>query len=115
MVLFQADKCVVMFLFIDGMRLVWIGSTVCGDIYYIKTFGLINHEIIIQKLVSVELPVCPYTRFYFYYREQRVKIGASVSKPGYPNGVSPSNFVRTKRPLLMMCKYLVLCLNMLTI
>ena len=70
MVLFQADKCVVMFLFIEGKRLVWIGSTLCGNIYYSKAFGLINHDMLIQKLVAMELPVCPYT--FLLEREQMV-------------------------------------------
>ena len=58
---------------------------------YSKAFDLINHEILINKLVAMNLPahIVRWMAAFRLYREQSVKIGESVSQPGYPNGGVP--------------------------
>ena len=55
---------------------------------YRKAFDLINHDILIDKLVKMELPahLVRWMAAFLLDREQRVKIGDAVSRPGYPNG-----------------------------
>ncbi len=55
---------------------------------YSKAFDLINHETLIDKLVTMNLPahIVRWMAAFLLDREQTVKIGESVSQPGYPNG-----------------------------
>ena len=56
-----------------------------------KAFDLINHETLIDKLVAMNLPVniVRWMAAFLLDREQTVKIGESVSQPGYHNGGVP--------------------------
>ena len=58
---------------------------------YRKAFYLINHDILIDKLVKMELPahLVRLVAAFLLDRDQRVKIGDAVSRPGYPNGGVP--------------------------
>ena len=58
---------------------------------YRKTFDLINQDILIDKLVTMELPthLVRWVAAFLLDREQRVKIGDAVSRLGYPNGGVP--------------------------
>ena len=58
---------------------------------YMKAFDLINHDIVIDKLITMELPahLVRLMAAFLLDREQRVKIGDAVSRPGYPNGGIP--------------------------
>ena len=58
---------------------------------YSKAFDLINHETLIDKLVAMNLPahIVRWMTAFLLAREQTVKIGESVSQPGYPNGGVP--------------------------
>ena len=52
---------------------------------YSKAFDLINHETLIDKLVAMNLPahIVRWMAAFQLDREQAVKIGESVSQPGY--------------------------------
>ena len=58
---------------------------------YRKAFDLINHDILIDKLIKMELPahLVQWMAAFLLDSEQRVKIGNTVSRPGYPNGGVP--------------------------
>ena len=58
---------------------------------YRKAFDLINHDILIDKLITMELPahLVRWVAAFLLDREQRVKIGNAVSRLGYPNGGVP--------------------------
>ena len=58
---------------------------------YRKAFDLINHVILIDKLSTIELPayLVRWVAASLLDREQRVKIGDAVSRPGYHNGGVP--------------------------
>ena len=58
---------------------------------YSKTFDLINHDILLNKMTEMEVPahLVRWMAAFLLDREQRVKIGDAVSKPGYPNGGVP--------------------------
>ena len=58
---------------------------------YRKACNLINHDILIDKMITMELPVHLVRGMaaFLIDREQRVKIGDAVSRPGYPNGGVP--------------------------
>ena len=69
---------------------------------YSTAFYLIDHETLIDKLVAMNLPahIVRLMAAFLFDREQTVKIGESVSQPGYPNGgvpqgtlSGPNNFV----------------------
>ena len=47
-------------------------------------------------------------------RDQRVKVGDAVSKPGYPNGGVPQGTLSESKHFLVICKRLALFINMLT-
>ena len=55
---------------------------------YRKAFDLINHDILIDKLVKMELPahLVGWMAAFLLDREQRVKIKDAGSRPGYHNG-----------------------------
>ena len=55
---------------------------------YSKAFDLINHDILLNKMVGTEVPahLVRWMTAFLPDREQRVKVGDAVSKPGYPNG-----------------------------
>ena len=55
---------------------------------YSKAFDLINHDILLNKMTGMEVPahLVRWMAAFLLDREQRVKIGNAVSKPGYPNG-----------------------------
>ena len=59
--------------------------------YYSKPFDLINHDTLLNKMVGMEVPahLVGWMAAFLLDREQRVKNGDSVSKPGYPNGAVP--------------------------
>ena len=54
---------------------------------YRKSFYLANHDILIDKLITTELPAHQVKRMtaFLLDREQGVNIGDAVSRPGYPN------------------------------
>ena len=58
---------------------------------YSKAFDLINHEMLIDKLVKMNMPphLVRWIAAFLLDREQRVRIGNVVSGPGYPNGGVP--------------------------
>ena len=58
---------------------------------YRKAFDLINHDILIDKLVKMEISahLVRWMAAFLLDREHRVKIGDAVSRPGYPNGGVP--------------------------
>ena len=58
---------------------------------YKKACYLINHDILIDKLVKMELPahLVRWMAAFLLDHEQRVKIGDAVSRPDYPNGGVP--------------------------
>ena len=58
---------------------------------YGKAFDLINLDMLIDKLVKMELPahLVRWMAAFLLDREQRVKIRDAVSRPGYPNGGIP--------------------------
>ena len=76
----------------------WYESTdVTGDFVrvlfldYSKAFDLINHDILLSEMTGMEVPahMVRWMAAFLLDREQRVKIGDAVSKPGYPNGGVP--------------------------
>ena len=71
--------------------------------YYRKAFDLINHETLIDKLVAMNLPahIVRWTAAFLLDREQTVKIGESVSQPGYPNGGVPQGTLSGPNKLLV--------------
>ena len=58
---------------------------------YSKAFALINRDILSNKMARMEVPVhlVQWMAAFLIDREQRVKVGDAVSKPGYPNGGVP--------------------------
>ena len=58
---------------------------------YSKAFDLINHELLITKLVEVRLPahLVRWLAAFLTNRQQVVKIGDVVSNTGYPKGGVP--------------------------
>ena len=58
---------------------------------YRKAFDLINHDILIDKLIKMELPahLVRWMAAFLLDREQRVKIEDAVSRPCYANGGVP--------------------------
>ena len=57
---------------------------------YNKAFDLINLDILLNKVTGMEVPAHLVRLMAFLLdREQRVKIGDALSKPGYPNGGVP--------------------------
>ena len=71
--------------------------------YYSKAFDLINRDILLNKMVGMEVPahLVLWMAAFLLDREQRVKIGDAVSKPEYPNGGVPQGtFSRPKHFLV---------------
>ena len=56
---------------------------------YRKAFDLINHDILIDKLIKMEAHLVRWMAAFLLDREHRVKIGDAVSRSGYPNGGVP--------------------------
>ena len=58
---------------------------------YSKAFDLINHDILLNKMIRMEVPahLVRSMAAFLLDRERRVKVGDAVSKPGYPNGGVP--------------------------
>ena len=58
---------------------------------YSKAFSLINRDILSNKMVGMEVHahLVRWMAEFLLDREQRVKVGDAVSKPGYPNGGVP--------------------------
>ena len=56
-----------------------------------KAFDLINHDILINKLVTIELlaHLVRWMATFLLDSEQSVKIGDAESELGYPNGYVP--------------------------
>ena len=52
---------------------------------YSKTLDLINHDILLKKMVGMEVPahLVRWMAAFLLDRKQRVKVGDAVSKPGY--------------------------------
>ena len=68
------------------------GNFVRGRVLdYSLAFDLINHDVLLNKMVGMEVPahLVPWMAAILLGREQRVKVGDAVSKPGYPNGGVP--------------------------
>ena len=63
---------------------------------YSKAFDLINHDILLNKMTGMEVPahLVRWMAAFLLDREQSVKIGDAVSKPGYPNGGVPQGTLR---------------------
>ena len=72
-------------------------------IYYSKAFDLINHDILLIKIVGMEVPVhlVRWMAAFLLDREQRVKIGDAVSKPGFPNGGVPQGTLSGPKHVLV--------------
>ena len=83
---------------------------------YSKAFDLINHDILLKKMVGMEVPahLVRWMAAFLLDREQRVKVGDAVSKPGYPNGGVPQGTLSGPKHFLVHIKRLVLFINMLT-
>ena len=70
---------------------------------YSKAFDLINHEILINKVVAMNLPahIVRWMAAFLLDRQQTVTIGESVSQPGYPNGGVPQGTLSGPKELLV--------------
>ena len=70
---------------------------------YSKAFDLINHETLINKLVAMNLPadIVRWMAAFHLDREQTVKIGESVSQPGYSNRGVPQGTLSGPMNLLV--------------
>ena len=70
---------------------------------YTKAFDLINHEIVINKLVAMNLPAHKVRWMAAFLLDpiQIVKIGESVSQPGYPNGGVPQGMLSGPKDCLV--------------
>ena len=70
---------------------------------YRKAFDLINHDIVIDKLTTMELPahLVRWMAAFLLDRELRAKIGDAVSRPGYPNGGVPQATLSGPKHLLV--------------
>ena len=70
---------------------------------YRKAFDLINHDILIDTLVKMELPahLVQWMVAFLLDREQRVKIGDAVSRPGYANGSVPRGTLSGPKKMLV--------------
>ena len=68
-----------------------------------KSFDLINHDILLNKMVGMEVPahLVRWMAAFLLDREQRVKIGDAVSKPGYPNGGVPQGTLSGSKHFLV--------------
>ena len=86
---------------------------------YSKAFDLINHDILLNKMVGMEVPahLFRWMAAFLLDREQRVKVGDAVSKPGYPNGGVPQGTLSWAKHFLVHMNDLqtpVLFINILT-
>ena len=70
---------------------------------YSKAFDLINHEILINEVVAMNLPahIVRWMAAFLLDRQQTVKIVESVSQPGYPNGGIPQGTLSGPKDLLV--------------
>ena len=70
---------------------------------YSKAFDLINHGILIDKLVKMNLPphLVRWMAAVLLGREQRVKTGNVVSEPGYPSGGVPQRTLSGSKDFLV--------------
>ena len=75
---------------------------------YSKAFDLINHDILLSEMVGIEIPahLVRWMAAFLLDREQRVKIGDAVSKPGYPNGGVPQGNLSGPKHILVKINYL---------
>ena len=70
---------------------------------YSKAFDLVNHELLITKLVEVGLPahLVRWLAAFLINRQQVVKIGDVVSNTGYPKGGVPQGTLSGPNNLLV--------------
>ena len=82
---------------------------------YRKALDLINYDILIDTLITMELlaNLVRWMAAFLLDREQRVKIGDAVSRPGYPNGGVPQGTLSgPKHFLVYIYEHLALSTNM---
>ena len=74
---------------------------------YSKAFDVFNHEILINKLVAMDLPahIVRWMAAFVIDRQQTVKIGEYVSQPGYPNGGGPQGTLSGPKDFLCITIY----------
>jgi len=70
---------------------------------YSKAFDLINHKILIGKLVSMDIPphIVRWMAAFLMNRTQRVKVGDALSQPGCPNGGVPQGTLSGPKDFLV--------------
>ena len=70
---------------------------------YSKAFDLINHNILISKLTGIGLPahIVRWMAAFLIDRNHSVRIGNSVSEPGYPNGGVPQGTLSGPKDFLV--------------
>ena len=78
---------------------------------YSKAFDLINHDILLTRIVGMKVPVhlVRWMAAFLLDREQRVKIGDAVSKPGCPNGGVPQGILSGPKHFLVHINDLQSC------
>ncbi len=70
---------------------------------YSKAFDLIDHNLLVNKLVDIGLPrhIVRWTAAFLADRSHRVKLGAIYSSAGYPNGGVPQGTVIEPKTFLV--------------
>ena len=70
---------------------------------YSKAFDLINHELLLQKLIALNIPdhLVRWMGAFLVDRQHRVRIGESLSNSGFPNGGVPQGTLSGPKDFLV--------------